>query len=55
MIKIINIIMFIFIAMNKTKKFLKENLTKNKVVAAIIFNLNEKTLTEFSRRDLDEK
>jgi hypothetical protein len=50
-----NITMFIFTAMNKAKKFLKENLTESKAVAAKTFNVNEKTLTEFIRRDSDEK
>jgi uncharacterized protein YcbK (DUF882 family) len=50
-----NIIIFIVIAMKKAKKFLKENLTESKTVAAKIFNVNEKTLSTFIRRDSDEK
>ncbi len=41
--------------MKKAKKFLKENLIESKVVAAKIFNVNEKTLSTFIRRDSDEK
>jgi uncharacterized protein YcbK (DUF882 family) len=41
--------------MNKAKKFLKENLTESKAVAAKIFNVNEKTLTEFIQRDSNKK
>jgi uncharacterized protein YcbK (DUF882 family) len=41
--------------MNKAKKFLKENLTESKAVAAKIFNVNEKTLTEFIQCNSDEK
>jgi uncharacterized protein YcbK (DUF882 family) len=50
-----NIIIFIVIAMKKAKKFWKENLTESKVVAAKIFNVNERTLNTFIRRDSDEK
>jgi hypothetical protein len=49
-----NIIIFIVIAMKKAKKFLKENLTESKAVAAKIFNVNEKTLSTFIRRDSDK-
>jgi hypothetical protein len=34
---------------------LRENLTESKAVAAKIFHVNEKTLTEFIRRGLDGK
>jgi hypothetical protein len=49
------VIIFTAIAMKKAKKFLKENLTESKAVAAKIFNVNERTLSTFIRRDSDEK
>ncbi len=49
------IFIIIIIEMKNAKKFLKENLTESKAVAAKIFNVNEKTLTEFIRRDSDIK
>jgi uncharacterized protein YcbK (DUF882 family) len=49
------IFIIIIIEMKNAKKFLKENLTESKAVAAKIFNVNEKTLTEFIRRDSDVK
>jgi stalled ribosome rescue protein Dom34 len=39
------------IGMKNAKKFLRDNSTESKAVAAKIFNVNEKTLTEFIRRD----
>jgi hypothetical protein len=41
------IFIIIIIEMKNAKNFLKDNLTESKAVAAKIFNVNEKTLTEF--------
>jgi hypothetical protein len=43
------------IGMENAKKFLRENPTESKAVAAKIFNVNEKTLTESIRRDSSVK
>jgi hypothetical protein len=57
LIKIMNIIIFIIIIveMKNAKKFLKENLTKSKEIAAKIFNVNANSLINFIKRDLDQK
>jgi hypothetical protein len=49
------IFIIIIIEMKNAKKFLRENLTESKTVAAKIFNVNEKTLTESIRRDSSVK
>ncbi len=49
------IFIIIIIEMKNAKKFLKENFTESKAVAARIFNVNEKTLIESIRRDSDVK
>jgi uncharacterized protein YcbK (DUF882 family) len=49
------IFIIIIIEMKNAKKFLKDNLTESKAVAAKIFNVNEKTLIEFIRRDSEIK
>jgi uncharacterized protein YcbK (DUF882 family) len=49
------IFIIIIIEMKNAKKFLKENFTESKAVAARIFNVNEKTLTKSIRRDSDVK
>jgi uncharacterized protein YcbK (DUF882 family) len=49
------IFIIIIIEMKNAKKFLKKNFTKSKTVATKIFNVNEKTLIEFIRRDLNVK
>ncbi len=41
--------------MKNAKKFLRNNFTESKAIAARIFNVNEKTLTEFIRRDSEIK
>ncbi len=41
--------------MKKAKKFLRENPTESRAVAAKIFNVNAKTLNAFIRRDSDMK
>jgi hypothetical protein len=44
-------LIFVFTtAMEKAKKFLRENLTESTTVAARLFNVNVKTLTAFIRR-----
>jgi uncharacterized protein YcbK (DUF882 family) len=49
------IFIIIIIEMKNAKKFLRENFTESKAVAAKIFNVNEKTLTESIRRDSSVK
>jgi uncharacterized protein YcbK (DUF882 family) len=49
------IFIIIIIEIKNAKKFLKDNLTESKTVAARIFNVNEKTLIEFIRRDSEIK
>jgi uncharacterized protein YcbK (DUF882 family) len=49
------IFIIIIIGMKNAKKFLRDNLTESKAVAIRIFNVNEKTLTEFIRRDSEVK
>jgi hypothetical protein len=41
--------------MKNAKKFLRENLTESRAVAARIFNVNVKTLTASIQRDSGEK
>ncbi len=41
--------------MQNTKKFLRENLTESKAVAAKIFNVNTRSLSAFIQRDSDAK
>jgi uncharacterized protein YcbK (DUF882 family) len=41
--------------MKNTKKFLKENLTESKAIAARIFNVNVNSLITFNKRDSDQK
>jgi hypothetical protein len=41
--------------MKHAKRFLKENLTKSKAIAARIFNVNARSLISFIRRDSNQK
>ncbi len=41
--------------MKNAKKFLRENLTKSKAIAARIFNVNASLLINFIQRDSDQK
>jgi uncharacterized protein YcbK (DUF882 family) len=49
------IFIIITVEMKNAKKFLKENLTESKVVAAKIFNVNARSLSVFIQRDSDAK
>jgi hypothetical protein len=49
------IFIIIIIEMENAKKFLRKNPTESKAVAAKIFNVNERTLSTFIRRDSGEK
>ncbi len=49
------IFIIIIVEMKNTKKFLKENLTESKAIAARIFNVNVNSLITFNKRDSDQK
>jgi hypothetical protein len=49
------IFIIITLEVKNAKKFLRKNLTKSRVVAARIFNVNVKTLTAFIKRESDAK
>jgi uncharacterized protein YcbK (DUF882 family) len=49
------IFIIIIVEMKNAKKFLKENLTESKAIAARIFNVNVNSLIIFIRRDSDQK
>jgi hypothetical protein len=49
------IFIIIIVEMKNAKKFLKENFTKSKAVAAKIFNVNARFLSAFIKRDSNAK
>jgi hypothetical protein len=49
------IFIIITVEMKNAKKFLRENLTESKAVAARIFNVNANSLINFIKRDSDQK
>jgi uncharacterized protein YcbK (DUF882 family) len=49
------IFIIIIVEMKNAKKFLKENFTESKAVAAKIFNVNARFLSAFIKRDSDAK
>jgi uncharacterized protein YcbK (DUF882 family) len=49
------IFVIIIVEIKNAKKFLKENLTESKAVAAKSFNVNARSLSAFIQRDSDAK
>ncbi len=49
------IFIIIILEMKNAKKFLRKNFTESRTVAAKIFNVNVKTLTDFIQRESDAK